>query len=93
MMMPTEPFYWFLVKFLAVGYMLAIIVNIVSKEGKKWRWFITVAFLVGCYIGLREWSSGSGRMQAYAVNFDKVVGQHVGQELADAVVEFLAEIW
>ncbi len=47
----------------------------------------------GCYISLHEWSSGDGRVQAYAVNFDKVVGQHISAELAAAVVEFLNAIW
>jgi hypothetical protein len=45
--MPTHPFYWFLVKFLGVGYVVSIIVNLVSREGKNWRWFITVMFLLG----------------------------------------------
>jgi hypothetical protein len=47
----------------------------------------------GCFIGLREWSCDEGRKQAYAINFDKVVGQHISQELADAVVKFLTEVW
>lgn len=47
----------------------------------------------GCYISLRDWSSECGRMQAYAVNFEKVVGQHISPELADAVVKFLEEVW
>lgn len=47
----------------------------------------------GCYIGQREWSSENGRMTAYAVNFDKVVGNFISNELADAVVEFLRRVW
>lgn len=47
----------------------------------------------GCFIGLRDWSCDDGRKQAYAINFDKVVGQHISAELADAVVKFLAEVW
>jgi len=47
----------------------------------------------GCYIGLREWSCDEGRKQAYAVNFEKVVGQHISAELAAAIVEFLRKVW
>ena len=73
-------------------------ITITAKNWKGQRCYLAAyecgrKIFEGCYISLHEWSSGDGRMQAYVVNFDKVVGQHVSQELADAVVEFLAEIW
>ena len=71
---------------------------IVAKNWKGQRCYISAyldgrKILDGCYIGLREWSSGSGRLHSYAVNFDHVTGQHISQELADAVVKFLLEVW
>mgnify|MGYP001321807640 FL=1 len=47
----------------------------------------------GCYIGLREWSSESGRMISYAITFDKVVGGFISGELASALVDFLRKVW
>lgn len=47
----------------------------------------------GCYIERREWSNENGRTYAYSINFDKVAGQYISEELADAVVKFLQEVW
>lgn len=47
----------------------------------------------GCYIGLREWSCDSGRVSAYSITFDNVVGGFISSELASALVEFLKRIW
>lgn len=71
---------------------------IVAKNWKGQRCYISAyldgrKIFDGCYIGLREWSSESGRLQSYAVNFDHVAGQHISRELADAVIKFLTEVW
>ena len=72
--------------------------TITAKLWKGMRCYLTATIdgrkiFDGCFIGLREWSSETGRMQSYAVNFDKVVGQHISNELASALVEFLNKIW
>jgi hypothetical protein len=71
---------------------------IVSKNWKGQRCYISAyldgrKIFDGCYIGLREWSSDMGRMASYAINFEKVIGSFVSQDLADALVIFLKKVW
>jgi hypothetical protein len=71
---------------------------IVAKNWKGQRCYISAyldgrKIFDGCYISLHEWSSGAGRMASYAINFDKVVGGFISQDLANALVEFLKKVW